>query len=469
MLLIIKLIAFLLWCNLLPPLARRLAGEHFKQPLDGGRLWLDGRPLFGPHKTIGGLLVSVVGGTAVFPLLGTSWQVAAGAAALAMAGDLLSSFIKRRRRAASGEPIFILDQLFEGLLPTIFLSRFLPLPWWQATGALIIFIPLAYAGARLWTYILYQPPLDNYLRIIRSTVRLREWRASHLPLVRWQSLLTFSNFIFYRILLAWIFKATGLYGRGVKNALAIRLTEETFWFPDLPAAFDGFRLLLLTDLHLDGLDGLTEAIIAQVRDLEADSCLIGGDIRMEVYGAIAPAVRQLRRLLAHIRARHGIYGVLGNHDCIEMVPDFEEAGMLMLINDSWALEVGGEKLWLVGVDDPHYYKLDDAAMAFRQVPAAGFKIFLAHSPEAYAAAAKYHPRLYLCGHTHGGQVCLPGRRPLFTNCKAPRYMATGRWRYQGMWGYTSRGAGSSGVPLRFNCPGEITLLTLRKGAAKQRS
>lgn len=135
--------------------------------------------------------------------------------------------------------------------------------------------------------------------------------------------------------------------------------------------------------------------------------------------------------------------------------------MMMLVNDSQVIERDGDKIWIIGIDDPHYYRVHDLDMAFRSVPADGFKIFLAHSPEAYFEAAPFHPQLYLCGHTHGGQICLPGKGPLYTNSRAPRFTAAGSWEYQGMKGYTSRGVGASGVPIRYNCSGEITLITLR--------
>jgi hypothetical protein len=145
-----------------------------------------------------------------------------------------------------------------------------------------------------------------------------------------------------------------------------------------------------------------------------------------------------------------------------MVPDLEEAGVTMLVNESWELTEGTDKIRVVGIDDPHYYKTDNFSRAFRQVPKGDFTILLAHSPEAYMSASTYHADLYLCGHTHGGQICLSPLTPLLTNSRAPRFMASGHWNYEGMTGYTSRGAGASGVPLRFNCPGEITLITLRR-------
>ena len=458
---VVKLVVFLLWINFLPPLANLIWKESFNLPLDGNRLWRDGRPLFGTHKTIRGILASVVGSLLFFPLLGLPWYIVTGAALLAMAGDLLSSFIKRRLNYASGDTVPGLDQFFEGFFPILLLAERLALAWWQILLVLVLFIPVTIWGSWFWKRILYRPPMENYPRIIRSSVRLREWRACHQPLARWHVWFNFPNFILHRMVMTWFFKTTGLYKQGLRNALDIRLQQKTFRFPTLPESFDGFRILLLTDLHFEGLDELTDVVADKVKDLEVDLCLIGGDIRMEVYGAIAPSLRRLRRLLGTIRSRHGIYGVLGNHDCIEMVPDFEEAGMMMLVNDSQVIERDGDKIWIIGIDDPHYYRVHDLDMAFRSVPADGFKIFLAHSPEAYFEAAPFHPQLYLCGHTHGGQICLPGKGPLYTNSRAPRFTAAGSWEYQGMKGYTSRGVGASGVPIRYNCSGEITLITLR--------
>jgi predicted MPP superfamily phosphohydrolase len=457
----VKVVLFLLWINFLPPLANVIWKESFNRPLDGNRVWSDGRPLFGPHKTIRGILASVLGSLILAPFLGLPWFLVGGAALLAMAGDLWSSFIKRRFNYQSGDTVPVLDQLFEGLLPLMLLAHGLALAWWQGLLVMAIFIPITSWGSWFWQHILFRPPVENYLRIIRSSVRLREWRACHQPLARWHTWFNFPNFIFYRMVMTWFFKATGLYSQGVRNTLDIRVQEETFHFSTLPPSFEGFRILLLTDLHLDGLEELTPAIIDKIQDLEVDLCLIGGDIRMEVYGAIAPSLRYLRRLIGHIRSRHGIFGVLGNHDCIEMVPDFEEAGLLMLVNDSQVVEQQDESIWIIGIDDPHYYKCHDLDMAFRGVPAQGFKILLAHSPEAYFEAAPFQPQLYLCGHTHGGQICLPGKGPLYANSRAPRFTAVGRWAYRDMIGYTSRGSGASGVPIRYNCPGEITLVTLR--------
>lgn len=463
MLAIFKVVCFLLWVNSLPPLACFLRGKRFNRPLDRGTLWFDRQPIFGAHKTLEGIIVGLLGGTAFFPLLGVEWYVAGTAALLAMLGDLLSSFIKRRLVLPCGQNAAILDQLFECLLPLLYLSIVMELSFSQAVIILVFFIAIAHTAARLWNSNSSRPAPDNQLRILRSTVRWRQWRSCHTPLYPWQSLFNLSNILTYQVFYTSIFKLAGLHTKGKRNALQVQMEEVSYRFASLPEVFDGYTILFLTDLHLDGLEGLTDVLIQHIGSIKPDLCLVGGDIRMKTYGPSAPSLRELRRLLSHIEARHGILGVLGNHDCIEMLPDLEEAGVTMLVNESWELTEGTERIQVVGVDDPHYYKTDDFSRAFRQVSTEDFTILLAHSPEAYMQASAYHANLYLCGHTHGGQICLSPLVPILTNSRAPRFMATGQWDYGGMTGYTSRGAGSSGVPLRFNCPAEITLFTLHRG------
>ncbi len=291
--LILKVTLFLLWVNFLPPLANLIWGHRFNTPIDGGRLWFDHHPILGGHKTIRGVLFSLLGGTVVAPLLGVPFHIAAVTALLAMLGDLLTSFIKRRPNLPCGWECMVLDQLFESLLPTLFLKGILQLSWLQVLLVLLCFIPVAYLGSLFWNFIMFRPPIENYPRLIRSTVRLREWRACHDPLARWQTLLNISSFLAYDILYTWIFKLTGLQEQGLQNGLDIRLEEHALSFPDLPQSFDGLRILLLTDLHLDGLPGLTDELIRQIEDLEVDLCLFGGDIRMKTYGPMAPCLRRL--------------------------------------------------------------------------------------------------------------------------------------------------------------------------------
>ncbi len=463
MLVAAKIILFLLWINLLPPLAHLMLGKRFSWRVDGGLSFFDNQPLFGRHKTIRGIGASVLGGAVASSLLGLPWPFAALAASCAMAGDLVSSFIKRRLHKPDGSSVFILDQVFEGFFPLLVIGSYSPLQWWQFVVVLLFFMPLAYLGSCFWEYISFHPHPEDYPRFVRSTVRFREWRSCHEPLARWQTVLNLTSFLSDQVLLTTFFRVTGLQERGMANALDVKVDHQSFWLEDLPQSLDGFQILLLTDLHLDGQDGLTPKIISHLQHTEVDICLFGGDVRMKTYGPIAPCLRHLRKIVPQIRAKYGVFGVLGNHDCIEMTPDFEETGIIMLINDSVPIATDNGRIWLVGVDDPHYYRTHNVPHAFGDISEGECVIFLAHSPEVYREAADHGASLYLCGHTHGGQICLPGSGPLITNSRAPRFTATGRWQYDRMAGYTSRGVGASGVPLRFNCPGEITLITLRRG------
>jgi predicted MPP superfamily phosphohydrolase len=459
---IIVVVFFLLLVNGLPPVTAIVAGDNFGSAVDGGRLWLDGRPIFGKNKTIRGIIAGSLGGSLTFMILGLPWRITILTALFAMVGDLLSSFIKRRLAFHSGRDIVILDQLFEALFPLAFLNLYLSLSILQNIAILLFFIITAHTASRIWTHVTSRPPPPDYPRTIKSSVRFREWKACHTPLAKWQVWFNLTSFLSDQVLLTWFFRITGLYEKGEKNALNIVVETKEYSFSMLPASFDGLRILFLTDLHLDGLHNITEKVMELLVDVEADLCLIGGDIRMKSYGETSESISHLKKVMDCIQVPHGTFGVLGNHDCIEMLPELEDTGIVMLVNDAIHIERDGAKIWIMGVDDPHYYKLHNTAQAATDVDLADFSIFLAHSPEVFHEAAELGSNLYLCGHTHGGQICFSQGSPIITNSRAPRHTASGEWTHLNMQGYTSRGVGPSSIPVRFNCPGEITLITLRK-------
>lgn len=255
-------------------------------------------------------------------------------------------------------------------------------------------------------------------------------------------------------------RLTGLYGRGRRNAAAIRVRRNRVVIPHLPAGFDGFVLLHLTDLHLDMSSPITRALIERVRTVDYDLCVITGDFRARTYGGVEAAVAEAGRLRLHLSGE--VLAVLGNHDFIEMVPGLEAAGVRVLLNESAVVERGGERLHLAGIDDPHYYQVDNLEKAAADIPEDAASILLSHSPEVFRHAAHAGFDLMLCGHTHGGQICLPGGVALTYNARCPRRLGKGAWRYQGLQGYTSPGAGACVVDARFNCPPEITLHELRR-------
>ena len=254
-------------------------------------------------------------------------------------------------------------------------------------------------------------------------------------------------------------RLAGLHGRGRRNALRIKVQENPLTVPGLPAAFEGYTILQVSDPHLDMSPGLPNAVAELVRGLQYDICVLTGDFRARTFGPYRPAVEALARVRAYLR--DPVYAVLGNHDTIRMVPDLESQGIRVLLNESVALRRGGASLYLAGVDDPHYYKADNLEKAAQHVPDEGPSLLLAHSPEIYRHVAHAGFDAMLCGHTHGGQICLPGGLPLMCNARCPRAMCAGPWSYHDMIGYTSRGAGVSVVDVRLNCPGEVTLHRLR--------
>ena len=258
---------------------------------------------------------------------------------------------------------------------------------------------------------------------------------------------------------------TGRYDAGVRNALDIRTAEIEIPVARLPAAFDGYTILHLSDLHLDGVPGLPERLNALVSGIAAgrpiDLCAMTGDFLYRVGGPFEHIIDPLSELAAAIPARDGVVATLGNHDVADMAAHMEASGIAVLANETITLKRGDAAVHLTGVDDVHYYYTPAADAALQATPD-GCKIAMVHSPELGGCAAVRGFSLYLCGHTHAGQVCLPGGTPVITHSESGRKRAAGLWRVGGMIGYTSAGAGCSGQPLRFFSRGEISLITLRR-------
>jgi predicted MPP superfamily phosphohydrolase len=256
-----------------------------------------------------------------------------------------------------------------------------------------------------------------------------------------------------------ILMATGLYWRGLSNAAKVELRENLIVSPRLPQAFDGFTILQLSDLHVEMSEAAMDRVVALLEGASYDLCILTGDYRAKTWGPHEAAISGVARVRAAVRGE--VYGVLGNHDTILMVPALEAVGITMLINEGKIIERAGERIHLAGIDDAHYYRMDNLDKAAADIPPGAFSILVSHTPEIYRQAAHADFDVLLSGHTHGGQICLPGRIPITLDSVLPRSMGSGAWRYHDMIGYTSVGAGSSVVPVRFNCPPEITLHRLR--------
>ena len=265
----------------------------------------------------------------------------------------------------------------------------------------------------------------------------------------------FENLTASKLLIRAFLVATGLYWRGLKNAKQVRVTHNIIKSSRLPTSFQGFTVLQISDPHVDMNFEVMHQIESLIDRLHYDICVLTGDYRGKTFGSIDDTLKAM----AHLRdaLKGPVYGVLGNHDTIAMVPALESMGIRMLLNEKDMLERGHHRIHLSGIDDAHFYQVDNIEKAALGIPHNEFSILISHTPEIYRHAAHAGFDVLISGHTHGGQICLPGGIPLTLDSKLPRHMGSGSWTYQGMIGYTSRGAGSSVVPVRFNCPPEITL------------
>jgi hypothetical protein len=148
-----------------------------------------------------------------------------------------------------------------------------------------------------------------------------------------------------------------------------------------------------------------------------------GDYRGATFGVFDAALEGLLRLRSCLRGL--VYGVLGNHDTIRMVPGLEGMGIRMLLNECEPISRGGDSIYLAGIDDAHYYRVDNIEKAATEIPHNGFSILLSHTPEVYRHAAHAGFKLLLSGHTHGEQICLPGSIPITLSSVLARHMDSG--------------------------------------------
>ena len=252
-----------------------------------------------------------------------------------------------------------------------------------------------------------------------------------------------------------VLKFTGLYWRGLRNTAQIQIRYNRVRHASIPELFRGFTILQISDLHADMSELPIHRLIEILAEVNYDVCVLTGDYQGETYGPCESVLVGLARVRAALR--EPIYGVLGNHDTTDLLWRLEEMGIRLLLNESVAIERDGERIHFAGVDDAHYYRADDIESAMATIPHDEFSVLLSHTPAIYPLAAYAGCSVMLSGHTHGGQICLPGGIPIRLNAVLPRRMGSGPWSFLSMIGYTSAGVGVSGVPVRFNCPPEITL------------
>jgi len=226
----------------------------------------------------------------------------------------------------------------------------------------------------------------------------------------------------------------------------------------LPKELDGFRLVHLSDIHhspFTSLEHISRVVEVSNR-LKPDMFVLTGDYVSHETEYIAPVAE----VLARLEAEHGIYACLGNHDHwtdAELVTHlFRGEGINLLINEGFRFEARGAKLWLAGVDDLMVGKTDVKA-ALDGSKDGEFKLLLAHNPQIVRRAARYDVDLMLSGHTHGGQVKL---RDEDKRILPRRKLSSGLHRRQNTQVYITRGIGTVVLPVRYQCPPEISVIEL---------
>lgn len=241
----------------------------------------------------------------------------------------------------------------------------------------------------------------------------------------------------------------------------------------LPAEFDGFRIVQLTDIHFGPNIGTkhVQHCMEVVRSLNPDLVVLTGDFVTHAMfrsnrKAEAKFAEPCADALIEFKAAQQI-AVLGNHDhwadARIVHGALADRGITVLRNASTVMERGGKRLWIAGVDDAYESKANLSA-AIARIPADEATILLAHEPDYADYVSHAAVDLQLSGHSHGGQVRLPGVGPIILPALARKYHS-GYYRIGELQLYTSRGVGVINPPVRFNCPPETTLITLKSERA----
>ena len=261
---------------------------------------------------------------------------------------------------------------------------------------------------------------------------------------------------------------------GVGEAKWCRVNAQAVPVRRLPAAFDGLRVAFLADTHYG--PGVPLAYLRGVMDmvngLDADVILLGGDYVQRYWQWVAPdasaIVQRGLGVFAALRAPAGVFAVLGNHDNSsgqrgEILAALDAAGVRALENAGVWLERGGQRLRVCGLGDISTGG-PDPGVALGDAGAGETAVAVTHNPDLVEELFDPRLGLVLCGHTHGGQVVIPGLdyAPIVPSRFDQQYLHGLRWGPAGVPVFITRGVGTILPPVRVNCPPEVALLTLRR-------
>ncbi|MCA1589194.1 MAG: metallophosphoesterase [Acidobacteria bacterium] len=245
----------------------------------------------------------------------------------------------------------------------------------------------------------------------------------------------------------------------IDEAKSLSLERVEIRLERLPKKLDGFRIIHLSDIHHSPFTGLEhiERTVKIANRLRPDMFVLTGDYVSHETKYISPAAD----VLGNLNAEFGTHACLGNHDHwtdAELVTRrFREAGINMLINEGFRFQARDSAIWLAGVDD-HMVGKTDLAAALKGSYPDEMKLVLAHNPLIFRQAVRYDVDLTLSGHTHGGQVRIRNQEKRIL---PRRKLSNGLHNRKNSQIYITRGIGTVVMPIRYQCPPEISLLELR--------
>jgi len=244
------------------------------------------------------------------------------------------------------------------------------------------------------------------------------------------------------------------------------LERKTIFLEKLPANFSELKIIQISDLHSKGFGKREKRVLQIIKQQKADFIFITGDIN-EAYSNKIDSCSKFWKALGRLKGGN-VYCVFGNHiyehqkiEPVILRNILEKSGIQVLNNENVKLKRGKEYIWLLGVNDPHTNH-HNLSKALDGIDDSSIKILLSHSPEIIDDIKVGDANLILAGHTHGGQIKIPGIRPFWVPTKYHGKYQRGLFKIRGIYLYVNRGIGTAHFPVRFNSIPEVTLFTLRK-------
>ncbi|CAN5520926.1 hypothetical protein BH10PLA1_BH10PLA1_13990 [soil metagenome] len=246
-------------------------------------------------------------------------------------------------------------------------------------------------------------------------------------------------------------------------------TRADLAVPNLSSALEGLRILHLADVHFNSRwTASHDELAAKIEQEKPDLILLTGDL-VENRTYYVPNLPHIRRLASHLAAPLGCFSILGNHDGDLLGPYLRDTPITVIDNDSRRLPVGDAAIELIGLPGVHRGDLSpDVLAAFPPKSPGSLRIVLSHYPDHVRKVSTLHADIMLTGHTHGGQICLPGGVPIVRHDSLPRRYCKGIHCVNDLWLVVSRGFGfAGGVNVRMFCPAEVIVLTFRSDQSNE--